>query len=110
MRRVAFSLTALTRHDLRMETVALSNPRYDVAVVGAGPAGAATATHLARAGWRVVLVDRALFPRDKPCAESLSPAAEPLLAELGALEEVEAARPARLRGYRIYAPGGRIIQ
>lgn len=98
------------RHDLRMEATSVSDPLYDVAVVGAGPAGSATATHLARAGWRVVVVDRAVFPREKPCAESLSPAAEPLLAELGVLEEIEATSPARLRGFRIYAPGGRVIQ
>lgn len=88
----------------------MSDLIYDVTVVGAGPAGSATATHLARAGWRVVVVDRAVFPRDKPCAESLSPAAEPLLAELGVLDEIEATGPARLRGFRIYAPGGRVIQ
>jgi flavin-dependent dehydrogenase len=41
---------------------------YDVAIVGAGPAGSASAILLARAGWRVALVDRATFPRDKPCA------------------------------------------
>jgi flavin-dependent dehydrogenase len=98
------------RYERRKESTIVSSPVYDVAVVGAGPAGSATATHLARAGRRVAVVDRAVFPRDKPCAESLSPAAEPLLAELGALEEIEAMGPARLRGFRIYAPGGRIIQ
>lgn len=41
--------------------------RYDVLVVGAGPAGSATAIHLARGGARVLLADRAVFPRDKPC-------------------------------------------
>jgi geranylgeranyl reductase family protein len=41
--------------------------KYDVAVVGAGPAGSTTAYHLAQAGVRVLLVDRAKFPRDKPC-------------------------------------------
>jgi geranylgeranyl reductase family protein len=41
--------------------------RVDVLVVGAGPAGSATAIHLARAGARVVLAERARFPRDKPC-------------------------------------------
>lgn len=83
---------------------------YDVAVVGAGPAGSATATHLAREGWRVVIVDRSVFPREKPCAEALSPAAEPLLAELGALDTILARHPARLRGFRVYAPNGDFFQ
>ncbi|HWO72584.1 MAG TPA: geranylgeranyl reductase family protein [Dehalococcoidia bacterium] len=42
-------------------------PKYDVAVVGAGPSGSTTAYYLARAGARVILLDRAEFPRDKPC-------------------------------------------
>ncbi len=46
--------------------------RYDVLVVGAGPAGSATAIHLARGGARVLLVDRARFPRDKPCGGGLT--------------------------------------
>ncbi|HZC04916.1 MAG TPA: FAD-dependent oxidoreductase [Ktedonobacterales bacterium] len=84
--------------------------RYDVAIVGAGPAGAATAIHLAREGLRVVVVDRCVFPRDKPCAEYLSPAAEPLLAQLGIADLLDEARSHRLRGFRIYAPGGRVFQ
>jgi flavin-dependent dehydrogenase len=79
---------------------------YEVAIVGAGPAGSAAAIYLARLGAHVVLVDRAAFPRDKPCAEYLSPACEPLLRELGVLDEVEATAPARLRGFRIYTPNG----
>jgi geranylgeranyl reductase family protein len=46
--------------------------RFDVLVVGAGPAGSATATHLARGGARVLLVDKARFPRDKPCGGGLT--------------------------------------
>ena len=84
--------------------------RYDVAIVGAGPAGAASAIHLARGGQRVVVVDRSTFPRDKPCAEYLSPAAEPLLRQLGIDDLLEAARPNRLRGFRIFAPNGRTFQ
>ena len=46
--------------------------RVDVAVVGAGPAGSVTAIHLARGGARVLLVDKARFPRDKPCGGGLT--------------------------------------
>jgi geranylgeranyl reductase family protein len=46
--------------------------QYDVAVIGAGPAGSVTAIHLARAGKRVLLVDKATFPRDKPCGGGLT--------------------------------------
>jgi geranylgeranyl reductase family protein len=47
-------------------------PRYDAIVVGAGPAGSTTAFRLARAGARVCLLDRARFPRDKPCGGGLT--------------------------------------
>src|SRR5207248_2857957 len=46
--------------------------RFDVAVVGAGPAGSMTAYRLARAGARVLLIDKARFPRDKPCGGGLT--------------------------------------
>src|SRR5262245_55389452 len=46
--------------------------RYDVAVIGAGPAGSVTAIHLARGGASVLLVDKATFPRDKPCGGGLT--------------------------------------
>ena len=53
--------------------------RFDVAVVGAGPGGSTTAYRLATAGARVVLVDRARFPRDKPCGGGLTMRATRLL-------------------------------
>lgn len=74
---------------------------WDAAVIGGGPAGAATALHLARKGCAVCLIDRARFPRDKPCGEFLSPAATPLLDELGVRNEVEAAGARRLSRIRI---------
>ena len=42
-------------------------PTYDVAIVGAGPAGSTAAYRLANAGARVLLLDKATFPRDKSC-------------------------------------------
>ncbi len=46
---------------------------FDCIVVGAGPAGASTAYHLARLGRSVLLLDKAPCPRDKPCSGALSP-------------------------------------
>ena len=55
----------------------------DVAVVGAGPAGAAAAIGLASAGRQVVVVDRNSFPRDKYCGDGLTTGALRLLEHLG---------------------------
>jgi menaquinone-9 beta-reductase len=78
----------------------------DVLIAGAGPAGSATAIHLARAGLRVVVVDRAAFPRDKPCAEYMSPETLRLLGTLGVLERLDTAGGHRLPGLRVVAPFG----
>jgi flavin-dependent dehydrogenase len=78
----------------------------EVIVVGAGPAGAATAWSLARAGVDVLMLDRARFPRDKVCAEYLSPQASRILHEMGALEGVEAAGAAQLAGMLVRSPSG----
>ena len=81
---------------------------WDAVVVGAGPAGAATALLLARTGARVLLLDRARFPRDKPCSEYLSPGTTRVLERLGGgvLESVAAASHARLTGMKVVAPSG----
>ncbi|MGD0223978.1 MAG: geranylgeranyl reductase family protein [Terriglobia bacterium] len=57
----------------------------DVAIVGAGPGGAAAACHLARAGFRVVLLDQRRFPRDKVCGDFVGPAAIAEIEHLGLL-------------------------
>src|SRR2546422_10441771 len=75
--------------------------RWDVVVVGAGPAGATTALLLARAGASVLLMDRARFPRDKACSEYLSPATTEILERLGGgvrSEERRVGKEGRSRG------------
>jgi len=75
----------------------LSVTLSDVVIVGAGPAGSATALFLARAGYDVTLLDRAAFPRDKPCGEYLTPGAARLLRDdLGVLPDLLAGGAARL--------------
>ena len=57
--------------------------RFDVVIVGAGPAGAVAGIVLARAGVRVRLIDRAVFPRDKLCGDTLNPGTLAHLSRLG---------------------------
>lgn len=78
----------------------------DVLVIGGGPAGSATALLAARAGLDVLLVDQATFPREKACAEYLSPEAARDLEDLGVLAEVENAGAQKLRGMRIVSDDG----
>lgn len=59
----------------------------DIAIVGAGPAGAVTACHFARAGFRVVVFDQRRFPRDKVCGDFVGPAALEEIDRLGLLSQ-----------------------
>ena len=81
----------------------------EVVVVGGGPAGSSVAWHLAQLGVEVAVLDRARFPRDKVCAEYLSPQASRILDAMGALPTLEAAGAAHLRGMKVRAPSGREI-
>src|SRR5262245_25475805 len=65
----------------------------DVLICGAGPAGAIAALVLARAGVRVRLIDRARFPREKLCGDSLNPGALSILDRLGIRGVAEAGVP-----------------
>jgi geranylgeranyl reductase family protein len=77
-----------------------------VVVVGAGPGGTASAILLHELGHDVLLLDRATFPRDKPCGEYSSPQTLTILKRLGVAEAIEALPPHRLHGMRVYAPNG----
>jgi menaquinone-9 beta-reductase len=73
----------------------------DVIVVGAGPAGSATATHLARHGLRVSLLEKSRFPREKVCGDGLTPRGTKQLIRLG-IDTSEAAGWLHNKGLRIY--------
>ena len=83
-----------------------SGKQVDVLIAGTGPAGSATAILLARAGYSVLAVDRAEFPRDKACSEYMSPEAVRILARLGVVETIERAGAFPLEGMRVTGPRG----
>ena len=76
--------------------------RYDVVVAGGGPAGSAAAWQAVRNGARVLLCDKAEFPRDKPCGDGLTPRAVSYLQKMGLGDEV--ARFHRLNRATIFSP------
>jgi len=78
----------------------------DVIVVGAGPAGASTAYHLANAGLDVLLLEKASFPRDKICGDGLTPRAVRQLVSMGL--DLDAPGWQRNKGLRIVGAGHRI--
>jgi 2-polyprenyl-6-methoxyphenol hydroxylase-like FAD-dependent oxidoreductase len=59
------------------------NAKFDAVIIGAGIAGSASAILLARAGWKVVLVEKQSFPRRKVCGECMTASSLPLLDALG---------------------------
>ena len=61
--------------------------KFDVAIAGGGPAAAAAALVLGRAGMRAIVVERGHDRKDKP-GESLAPAARPLLQRLGIWDDL----------------------
>lgn len=79
----------------------------DVAVVGAGPAGATAALAARRAGARVILLDASAFPRDKACGDGIAPDALDVLDSLGVPSPVAGFPPVPV--LRLVSPRGEVV-
>ncbi|MFI9356370.1 geranylgeranyl reductase family protein [Streptomyces lydicus] len=88
-------------------TTASSERTADVIVVGAGPAGSATAYHLAKSGLDVLLLEKTAFPREKVCGDGLTPRATKQLVAMG-IDISEEAGWLRNKGLRIIGGGSRL--
>jgi flavin-dependent dehydrogenase len=83
---------------------------YQAIALGGGPAGSTTARLLAEAGCRVLLLDKAAFPRHKACSDYLNPAGVRVLRDLGMMEALWTANPHSMQAMRVHAPGDRMFQ
>ena len=70
-----------------------SDDRYDVIIVGAGPAGSTLGWKLASAGVKTLVLDGARFPREKVCGDYIEPRGLHLLDKMGCLRTLEATTP-----------------
>src|SRR5690349_12707324 len=83
---------------------------YDCAIIGAGIAGSSAALALARAGRKVVLIERDTFPRDKLCGEFLSTEVLGELCALGVEDRARAAGPAEITRARFTSSSVRSLE
>jgi geranylgeranyl reductase family protein len=84
--------------------------KFDVIIVGAGPAGCSAAIFLAKAGYEVLLLDRASFPRDKVCGDGISPPALDLLERMGLNKVMGSRKPWRVDGIDVISPTGKTVR
>jgi geranylgeranyl reductase family protein len=82
---------------------------WDVAIVGSGPAGASCAAFCAIAGLRTLVVERAVFPREKVCGDCLNPTCWPALERLGVADAVRAAPHGKLSAVEFIGVDGRKV-
>ena len=79
---------------------------FDVAVIGAGPAGSAAAKRCAEQGLYTVILEKKKLPRDKVCSGLIiGPLARTLIKqEFGEVPEAVLCRPPQLNGYLFHTP------
>ncbi len=98
--------TGITQSASTQSSPNLPERSPDVIVVGAGPAGSTAATILARAGVRVLLLDKARFPRDKICGDAVGLDGVRVLRRLDLMPDIRAAGSVAVRGVRLSGPSG----
>jgi len=83
--------------------------KYDVVVVGAGPAGSSASYFLGNNGVNTLLLDKEQFPRQKLCSGGISPRGLRTLDEMNFMPAIED-RFQKIKGARIFAPNGNVIE
>ena len=88
----------------------ISENEFDVIIVGAGPGGSSAALYLTKAGKKVLLLDKATFPRDKICGDALSGKTIGILRELGLEEQIKKTKHGMVNGITLSSPKGEVMK
>ena len=85
---------------------------YDVVISGAGPAGCSSALFLAQKGYRVLLLDKATFPREKVCGDGITAASSALLEEMRVMDRLRLRLGPLMvcKGVTLFSPAGTVVQ
>ena len=67
----------------------MSRPHYDVVCVGAGPAGSTLGFYMSKMGRKILLLEKATFPRDKICGDALCKTGIEIIHEMGVYEQLK---------------------
>ncbi|MCG3160048.1 MAG: hypothetical protein JMDDDDMK_01080 [Acidobacteria bacterium] len=84
--------------------------RYDVIIIGAGPAGSTVSTLLARAGLRALLLEKSRFPREKLCGEFITPECLNVFDRLDVSQRMFDAGAEIINQWTLFAPDGRGVR
>ncbi len=82
---------------------------FDVIVIGGGPAGSSCTAYLAKSGKKVLLLDRAKFPREKVCGDGISGRSVSILKELGVLDDLKKEEHHDMYGVTFSSPNGTVV-
>src|SRR5512138_3041331 len=83
--------------------------KYDVIIAGGGPAGATAAFYLAKHDVRVLVMDKAVFPREKVCGDGIAPRAVRSLYKMGLQEDLDG-RFNKFHGFRFAGAGKAVVE
>ncbi len=83
---------------------------YDAVIVGGGPSGSTCAVFLGKMGHRVLLLDKAKFPRDKTCGDAISGKSMGVLREMGLLGNMEGIENSKIYGVTFSSPEGYVVE
>lgn len=83
---------------------------FDVIIVGAGPAGSSATFFLGKSGFKVLLLDKEQFPRDKTCVGGISPRSLKILEEIINLRIFEINEFQKIIGVKLFSPNGSMLE